>query len=54
MHTKRFWQQATLALTSGLEVRHLQRHRTLAAVPVEGVVVLNLGCLLLLLIGQSI
>ena len=54
MHTQRFWQQATLALVSGLETRHLQRHRTLAAVPVEGVLVLNLGCLILLLIGQSI
>lgn len=54
MHTQRFWQQATLALVSGLEPRHLQRHRSLASLPVEGVVVLNLGCLLLLLIGQSI
>jgi hypothetical protein len=54
MYTQHFWRQATLALVSGLKPRHLQRHRTLAAVPVEGVVMLNLGCLLLLLIGQSI
>jgi hypothetical protein len=45
---------ATLALTHGLEARHLQRHRSLAAIPVEGVVMLNLGSLILLLIGQSV
>lgn len=54
MMKQRFWQQATSALVSGLDPRHLQRHRTLASLSVEGVVMLNLGCLVLLLIGQGI
>ena len=43
-----------VALTSGLEARHLQRRRTLAAAPVEAVVLLNLSSLVLLLLGQSV
>ena len=43
-----------MALASGLEARHLQRRRTLAAVSVETVVLLNLGSLVLLLVGQTV
>ena len=54
MMKQRFWHQATQALVNGLKVQHLQRHRSMAAAPVEAVVMLNLGSLLLLLVGQSI
>ena len=42
-----------MALASGLEARHLPRRRTLATASVETVVMLNLGSLILLLVGQS-
>ena len=51
---KRHWQNATQALVSGLEARNLQRHRTMAALPAEGVILLNLGSLALLLAASSL
>ena len=54
MQRKECWRQAMMALASGLEPRHLQRHRTLASASVETVVLLNLGSLVLLLVGQSV
>ena len=51
---KQSWRQATMALVSGLEPRHLQRHRTMAALPAEGVILLNLGSLALLLAASSL
>ena len=42
-----------MALAIGLEARHLQRRRALETASVEAVVMLNLGSLVLLLVGQS-
>ena len=42
-----------MALASGLEARLHQRRRTQATASVETVVMLNLGSLILLLVGQS-
>ena len=54
MMKHQIWQQAAMALVQEVEPSTMQRHRTLEGVPAEGVVMLNIGCLLLLLIGQSL
>lgn len=54
MQKQRCWREAMMALASGLQARHLQRRRTLASASVEALVLLNLGSLVLLLVGQSV
>ena len=52
MQKQRWWSMAGAALVSGLEISRLQRHRSMADVPVEGVLMLNISSLALLMFGQ--